>query len=215
MTESITPHPYLCSELVSIFSTRSNRDSEVVSGNLEAIGEQRALVLTEVPLRPGSQISIDAHANVLKGVVERCSVDAPLGCFIEVRLEPESWWSEQWFKPEHLLAVGAGKRVAQASKVLTLENPSVTENFLRVDYSSRAKFDAGHGKTNRQNRPFAPSEIWRTGSSSCWRRRHSLVEDNSGSDQSKHDRAEQQKPTPVLCRMPKDAGEPAPVAFCK
>lgn len=107
-------------------------EQAVVPGNLEAIDQRRALVLTEVPLAEGLEISIQANAHVLTGVVEECRLENPLGWFIEVRLKPESWWSEQWFKPQHLFKVGGG-----TPKVITLEKPSVTEKFFRAHHASR------------------------------------------------------------------------------
>jgi hypothetical protein len=133
MTQSFKQHPYLCSELVSI--TKSGTPlSLVVPGNLEAIGERSAMVLTEVPFKRGTKINITANSHVLRGNVERCRHDGPLGCFIEVRLDFESRWSEQWFKPQHLLALGTGKQGKCSSKALTLENDSVPEKFLRATF---------------------------------------------------------------------------------
>jgi hypothetical protein len=135
MGNSFSPYPYLCSELVSI----ARKGSQAVHGNLEAIGERSAQVLTEVPFRRGAEISIHAGSHILRGNVERCRDDQPLGCFIDVRLNPESRWSLQWFKPLHLLAVGTGSRTEDQSRVLTLEGPSVTENFLRAGWHPRCK----------------------------------------------------------------------------
>jgi hypothetical protein len=102
MNPSINTHPYLCSELVSIAAEHSPS----VCGNLEAISQSRLVVLTDIPLRQGTQVSINTKEHVLKGTVERCNIHEPLGCYIEVRLKPESRWSKRWFVPEHLLALG-------------------------------------------------------------------------------------------------------------
>jgi len=133
MGRCFSPYPYLCSELVSI-ARKGAPHSQAVQGNLEAIGERSVLVFTEVPFRRGAEISIRAGSHILRGSVAQCRYDQPLGCFIDVLLNPESRWSEQWFKPQHLLAVGTGNRVEHASTVLTLENASVTENFLRAGW---------------------------------------------------------------------------------
>src|SRR5580658_9419001 len=105
MDRSLSAYPYLCSELVLIARTGA-ADSQAVQGNLEAIGERSAMVFTEVQVRPGVEISIIANFHILRGYVERCSHDSPLGCYIEVRLNPESRWSEQQFRPQHLVPTG-------------------------------------------------------------------------------------------------------------
>ena len=138
MGNSFSPYPYLCSELVSI-ARKGASHSPTVHGNLEAIGERSALVFTEVPFRRGVEISIQAGSRTLRGRVEHCRNDQPLGCFIDVRLNPESRWSQQWFTPQHLLSVSAGNRTEEPAKVLTLESPSVTENFLPVTWLPKCK----------------------------------------------------------------------------
>jgi hypothetical protein len=138
MGKSFSPYPYLCSELVSI-AGKGDPHSPAVQGNLEAIGECSVLLYTEVPFRRGAEISIHAGSHVLRGTVEQCRYDEPLGCFMDVRLNPESRWSEQWFEPQHLLAVSTGRRAENEPKVLTLENASVTEDFLRAGWVPRCK----------------------------------------------------------------------------
>jgi hypothetical protein len=101
MNQSFSTHPYLCSELVTIGS----EGSLGVPGNLEAIGQWSALVLTQTPVRRNTEVSIRTEDHVLKGIVEWCTFDEPLGCYLEVRLKPESRWSKQWFRPKHLLAL--------------------------------------------------------------------------------------------------------------
>jgi hypothetical protein len=60
-------------------------------------------VLTETSVRRNTEVSIHTEDHILKGVVEWCGFDDPLGCYVEIRLKPESRWSETWFKPQHLL----------------------------------------------------------------------------------------------------------------
>ncbi len=133
MTRSLNPHPYLCSELVSI-TRHGAPESAVVPGNLEAIGERSAVVLTEVPFKRGTEISITAKSHILRGHVERCLHDGPLGCYIDVQLDSESHWSEQRFRPQHLLDLGTVKQAKCSTKGLTLDDVSVTEKFLRADF---------------------------------------------------------------------------------
>jgi hypothetical protein len=102
MNPSFSTNPYLCSELVSI----GGRHSRSVPGNLEAISQWSVVLLTDIPLRRGTEVSINTKEHILKGVVERCNVHEPLGCYVEVRLKPKSRWSKRWFLPQHLLALG-------------------------------------------------------------------------------------------------------------
>ncbi len=104
MKESFTSYPNLCSELVSI----ARRHAEEIIGNLEAIGEWTALILTEVPLGRGVEIRIKTDkGNVLNGIVESCRLDELLGWSNQVHLMPASRWSARRFEPEHLLSLGA------------------------------------------------------------------------------------------------------------
>jgi hypothetical protein len=142
MNRRFSPHPYLCSELVLVTTEHAGRDSQAIFGNLEEIGERSALLLTQVPFRCGTEINININPHVLNGIVEGCNFEEPLGCYIEVRLKPESRWSERWFKPKHLLALRFREVEGNASKVLPLENPSVTEYFVRADCAPRVQVRA-------------------------------------------------------------------------
>jgi hypothetical protein len=101
MNSTVSGHTYLCSELVSIACEHSS----LVPGNLEAIGQWSALVLTETFVGRNSDVTILTKDHVLEGVVERCDFDEPLGCYVEIRLKPESRWSEAWFRPQHMFAL--------------------------------------------------------------------------------------------------------------
>jgi hypothetical protein len=74
-----------------------------VSANLEEIGESSALVLTETRIRLGTMVALDCKTRELKGIVESCILDEILGFFVEIRLDSECRWSQQWFTPQHLL----------------------------------------------------------------------------------------------------------------
>lgn len=101
----LTPlHTHMCSELVSV-EALGQGPAAVVPGNLEEIGEWNALVLTEAPLPRGAKVRVTCGSYQLKGIVESCRRDDVLGYFVELRLSPESRWSEDWFAPQHLLAL--------------------------------------------------------------------------------------------------------------
>ena len=92
---------YLCSELIDLTFS----DGRSHSANLEEIGENSALVLTERPVPRGARLNINCGNHTLKGIAGACRFDKLLGYFVEIRLTPASRWSPQWFTPEHLLVL--------------------------------------------------------------------------------------------------------------
>ncbi len=108
MADPIPVHSHFCSELVTIDTLDSGGPASLC-GNLEEIGEWNALVLTEAAVHCGSTVRVACETHELRGVVESCVSEEPLGYFVEVRLDPESRWSEQWFAPKHLLALCRSK----------------------------------------------------------------------------------------------------------
>jgi len=93
---------YLCSELIDL--TFANGRGQ--SANLEEIGENSALVLTEQPVRRGAKLQLNCGGHTLEGSAGGCRFDKLLGYYVEIRLDPVSRWSPEWFAPEHLLVVG-------------------------------------------------------------------------------------------------------------
>ncbi len=104
MADRIPVHSHFCSELVTV-APLDGGGPAAVPGNLEEIGEWNALVLTEAAVQRGATVRVSCETHELRGVVESCVSEEPLGYFVEVRLDPESRWSEQWFAPKHLLAL--------------------------------------------------------------------------------------------------------------
>ena len=92
---------YLCSELIDLTFS----DGRGHSANLEEIGEDSALVLTEQPVPRGARLNINCGNHTLKGIACACRFDKLLGYFVEIRFNAASRWSPQWFAPEHLLVL--------------------------------------------------------------------------------------------------------------
>jgi hypothetical protein len=111
----------LCSELILIEGDRI----QPISGNLEEVGERSFLLLTDVDFQPGEVVTIRAKTHQFKGFVENSQFDKCLGYFVEVRLAPESRWSEAVFQPEHLL------------RSFALENNSVPEEIVPAAFERR------------------------------------------------------------------------------
>ena len=105
MSKGVSIHPHLCSELVTITGKLANGRVQSLRGNLEEIGEWSAVVLAERPWARGSQVSIKTDRQCLQGVVKSFDYDPTLGYFTTISLNAESRWSQEWFTPEHLLAL--------------------------------------------------------------------------------------------------------------
>src|ERR1017187_9302338 len=109
MRNLVSLHRRLCSELVSVARLHGGW-WQAMTGNLEEIGERSALILTDSAIPRGSKVQVKREMHVLKGVVESCTFDELLGFFVDVRLDWESRWSEQWFAPHHLFDLCSGLR---------------------------------------------------------------------------------------------------------
>jgi hypothetical protein len=79
--------------------------SRIISGNLEEIGHRSALVLADAPIHSGASVRITCGMEQLRGIVKSCSLNQPLGFFLEVDLNADSLWWPGWFTPQHLLAL--------------------------------------------------------------------------------------------------------------
>jgi len=107
------PIRHLCSELVSVLCSNFNQWPSIISANLEEIGEWSAVLLADSPIRCGTTVQVSCEASQLKGVVESCDFEGPLGFFVGVRLDPESRWSQKWFAPKHLLTLPVDQRQSE------------------------------------------------------------------------------------------------------
>lgn len=85
--------------------------------NLEEISETSALLLSEYRIAPGTHLDIRCQTHHLHGVVEAAEEDEVLGYFLRIRLDFDSRWSEQWFKPEHLLTLWSGVEEARSGRL--------------------------------------------------------------------------------------------------
>jgi hypothetical protein len=94
---------YLCSQRAAVICSDRDGWSHTVSGNLEEIEEESALVLADGPISPGKKVRILCGLKQLKGTVEAYVHDDLLGFFVAVQFDSDSQWSERWFRPHHLL----------------------------------------------------------------------------------------------------------------
>jgi hypothetical protein len=112
MNQHTTTHSGVRAELVLLAPSAPPRPSESLSASIEAIGEWTLLLLTEVPLKRGTEVDVIAKGRILNGIVEWCNLDEPVGCYIQVRLKPDSRWSYRGFKPMPSLTLVASKKIA-------------------------------------------------------------------------------------------------------
>ena len=70
--------------------------------NLEDISLSGACLQTEKPVALGSPFRIHYADGTLEGKVKYC-VFREIGYFLGVEFDPETQWSKQAFKPQHLL----------------------------------------------------------------------------------------------------------------
>lgn len=104
MQDSAWGYRYLCSELVTV-RFADGGGTRRMEGNLEEISEMRATVLTNSEIPAGTDVEIRCEAHSLRGVVEGATYDLALGFFHEIRLDEDSRWSEEQYRPMHLLKV--------------------------------------------------------------------------------------------------------------
>jgi hypothetical protein len=121
---------HLCSELVSI-TNLSSSSLKTLGGNLEEIGEWSALIVTEEAVPKGTKIRIKGQTNELEGSVRSCRFDGLLGYSVDIRLDAGSRWSEEWFRPEHLLTL------CPSMRYFTEKTPKVPEKFILAKSAHR------------------------------------------------------------------------------
>ena len=109
-----TKSRHFCSEQVSVVCSDLGGWWHTVPANLEEIDEWSATVLSEASISKGKHVRILCASNQLRGVVTACEKDE-LGFFIDVKLDPDSRWSERWFTPQHFLKLTSKANLRAAS----------------------------------------------------------------------------------------------------
>jgi hypothetical protein len=106
MASSKAIQRYLCSESVRVCRLDGPpKPVLLMPANLEEISRSSAELIAESPLPQKAKVRIFSKQHSLEGRVESCVWDRLLGYIVKVRFAPKSRWSEQWFMPEHLLAL--------------------------------------------------------------------------------------------------------------
>ncbi len=92
----------LCADLVKLtWREASGRQKELIA-NLEDISRSGACLQTEIAIPPGTAVEIQHRSGTLAGRVRYC-IYRDIGYFLGVQFEGSSRWSEQEYRPSHLL----------------------------------------------------------------------------------------------------------------
>jgi hypothetical protein len=91
-----------CSELVQIWQKVEGRWKRIGSGVLEDISHSGACVQMEDPVAKGSTLRIRSEEWKVEGEVRYC-VYRDIGYYVGLKLDEDSKWSEDLFRPQHLV----------------------------------------------------------------------------------------------------------------
>lgn len=92
----------LCADMVHVRWRDEDGKSVRAMGLLEDISHSGACLQLEAPVPLAAKISWDSHKHRFRGEVRYC-VYREVGYFVGVELEAGSRWSQESFKPRHLL----------------------------------------------------------------------------------------------------------------
>jgi hypothetical protein len=92
----------LCADLVQIqWKGKAGRAKRTVA-NLEDISLSGACLQTEIPIPPEAIVKIEHPNGALVGTVRYCTY-RDIGYFVGVEFDADIKWSENKYKPRHLL----------------------------------------------------------------------------------------------------------------
>ena len=112
MRNSLNDRNYLCSELIRIEFADERGKLQNLDGNLESISRSKLSILLDSKVAYGTSLVVIIQGHRLHGRAESAQRDEVLGWFVDVDLQPQSNWSEQWFAPKHLFALSSALREA-------------------------------------------------------------------------------------------------------
>src|ERR1700722_10423981 len=93
----------LCSEILNLhLKPKAGREREI-EANLEEIWSTGALLLMDVRVPLTSAMWFTAGDRKFRGKVTARRFLKGLGYYVEVRFASNSYWSEQKYRPQHLL----------------------------------------------------------------------------------------------------------------
>jgi hypothetical protein len=92
----------LCADLLEVWWPATAGHQRHQTALLEDISRSGACIQTEAPLPLGIKCRLRCRGDSLEGVVRYC-VYREIGYFVGVEFGPDSKWSRQSFRPQHLL----------------------------------------------------------------------------------------------------------------
>lgn len=91
-----------CSELVQIWQKADGRWKRVGTGVLEDISHSGACVQLEGPIAKGTLLRLRTDDWKVEGEVRYC-IFRDIGYYAGLKLDESSKWSEEMFRPQHLM----------------------------------------------------------------------------------------------------------------
>lgn len=91
-----------CSELVQIWQKVDGRWKRIGSGVLEDISHSGICIQLEDPVVKGSTLRVRTDEWKVEGEVRYC-VYRDIGYYVGLKLDEDSKWSEDSFRPQHLV----------------------------------------------------------------------------------------------------------------
>ena len=92
----------LCADMVEVCWKDQTSGTRKAIGLLEDISPSGACLQMETAVPPEAEIHWESPGQVFTGRVRYC-VYREIGYFVGVEFEPESRWSKETYKPQHLL----------------------------------------------------------------------------------------------------------------
>ena len=102
MNDRRTDHRLLCADLVELIWEDGSGQRRHRVANLEDISLSGICLQVEKPMEVGTFVTVSYGDGQLLGTVRYCRF-RDIGYFLGVELEPGCQWSNQHYKPQHLL----------------------------------------------------------------------------------------------------------------
>jgi hypothetical protein len=126
---------YLCSELVQV--TYEERPGQFcqTAANLEEISTTGVTVLLDEKPPLGSAISLAVKDRDVIGSVNSMVHDAILGWFVNITLDVDPIWGQEWFSPQRVLAIcPCFSEEVTPAEARALEETKITEENALVSF---------------------------------------------------------------------------------
>jgi hypothetical protein len=126
---------YLCSELVRVTYEDGPGQFCQTAANLEEVSPTGVTILLEDKPRLGSAIFLMVKERDVTGVVTSTVHDTTLGWFVNITLDVDPIWRQEWFSTQRLLAVcPCFSEDVTPAEARALEETKITEENALVSF---------------------------------------------------------------------------------